>query len=253
MKFDRFIYLQYQALYDLRQGCMFTCSPDFATAVMGKHDYFLRDEDVFDGGEKFGVLSKATIGKLINQRPDLILPNSLVTKVDKLIQQIYLETLKTNAPLGIEMNIKVHLNVHPYSKYLNAEQIDQIRSLLQSKLKDISVVVIDVDERRLTLKEVDDNYVAMVFYNYGVWAEHRQDEFRKRSRMTEVPIYVPRMFFGDKPKPEIMAQYEKEKADVFELWEKVSKRLINLNHVPTAFFCADLPLNKEDYTDLVIA
>lgn len=250
MIFNKSIYLDIAALLDLRQGAMAVLSSTFAVKVTTNEQYYLRDTDIFSAPD-FGELTTSTLNSIMSRRSPEVFRASMRTKIVQFIQELFLRLIKENAKDGIELNLGIDINFFPYDAFLTPDEVSAITQSVRDHFEGrLSVKAVSYNPAVITFRHVSDAYVAMIFYNYGTWAQAREEEFKTEKSFPKVPIFIPRLFFGEKPPAAVLKEYTDKGVDVFEMWEKVTSNFMNINYLPTAFFSVDLPANLDTYTTL---
>jgi len=87
------VYLSLDALFDLRQGTLNCISPEFAAEVTSSETYFIREIDQFETAT-LGPLSPVIYKKVFEKHSNLILRNSLMTKILTFVHSLFREFFK---------------------------------------------------------------------------------------------------------------------------------------------------------------
>lgn len=245
MLFNKKIYLDIAALFDLRQGAMAVVDPGFAVAVTTKPDYYIREVDVFSTAEH-GTLSKDLLNELFVKFKKDILANSVTTKIPEFIKQLYAKLLGINAKQSVELGLSLDLNIYPFA-LTEAEQEILANSLYSKVGELLPVNIISVAPVNLSIEQAGDSYIGMIFYDYGGWINSHEKTF-SAGKLSNTTLYVPRLYFNGKPKESDLAEFNSRQIDPFEMWERTLTAFVKINYIPIAFFCVDLPANESEYT-----
>lgn len=238
------IYVALDCLLDMRLGAMVLLDDEFAFEVSTQESYYLREEDYFVS-KKYGALGKEMLSKLLRQRADDILPNSLKTRLPKFIFDLgkRLKDQAHNTPYHTDMAIEV--NTYPCS--LTQEELATLLRVIKECIGgDYPISLIHKSDELLTYRYVKDNYRCVVMYDYKNWMNLYDKEIKK-SPLKETCFYVPKLYFGTPPAREALLELEKHRTDPFSFMEEIMMPLVPIQFLPIALFCADIPMNKDFY------
>lgn len=248
MLFNKRIYVDIATLFDLRQGGMTLIDFEFAAKVTAADSYYVRDEDMF-ATEEHGSLSKELLKEVIATRRVEVLKASLMTKMPSFIKQLYASLVGANAKQSVEMALSVDVNIYPFSLSESEKEVLK-ECVFESLDKLMPVYIIDKPATLLPAEQVGETYVGMIFYEYGEWVNSQEKTYNSK-HMKNTVLYVPRLFFGGKPKAAILSELNSKHIDPFEMWERAYASLLRINYIPSAFFSVDLPSNKSEFTQPV--
>ena len=245
MLFNKKIYLDIAALFDLRQGTMAVADPEFAVCVTTKPNYYLREVDEFST-EEHGKLSKDLFNELFSKYKKDVLANSVTTKIPEFLKQLYAKLVGTNAKQSVELGLSIDLNIYPFT-LTEAEQETLARSLYGKVGELMPINIISIAPANLSIEQAGESYIGMVFYNYGSWINAHEKTF-SAGKLSNTTLYVPRLYFNGLPKESDLAEFNSRQIDPFEMWERTYTAFVKFNYIPIAFFCVDLPANQSQYT-----
>lgn len=245
MLFNKKIYLDIAALFDLRQGAMAVVDPGFAVAVTTKPDYFVREVDEFSS-EQHGTLSKDLLSELYVKCKKDVLANSVSTKIPEFLKQLYAKLVGINAKQSVELGLSIDLNIYPFT-LTDVEKQALAASLYQKVGELLPINIINVAPANLSIEQAGEAYIGMVFYDYGGWINSHEKTF-SAGKLSNTTLYVPRLYFNGRPKDSDLAEFNSRQIDPFEMWERTLTAFVKINYIPIAFFCVDLPANESDYT-----
>lgn len=249
IRYHRKVYVDIAAVFDLRQGVLSMIDEDFSVAVTTESSYYLRDEDLFSASV-FGQLEPKLFSQVLEVYQDQILRSAVATKIFKFIKHLYARYTLSNAKASIEMNVGLQVNTWPY--VLAAQETLDMHDLIKTRLGGkINVEVVCFDPQTLVPEKLDEQYLAMIFYDCLEWVNSYKSRYEKKKKFTSVPIFVPRKWHSSKPSAAELKQLSDKGVDPMEMYERILAPIISINFIPMAFFCVDLPANREDYTELV--
>ena len=250
----RGIYVDLDCVLDLRLGCLTLIDESFSIAVSSESAYYTRVQDVFstpDHGELSLKVFKEVFSKL---KPESV-QISLGTKIWKFIKHLYLMLKKGYSHQGTESSIFVDVNVWPM--VLTDQELTTLQASLKSCLNrqlpnfDVELHLVDIPRNKFNLWEAAKKYHGVVMYDYVQWIQSQETEFLKKKKVDDLILYLPRLFHNGLP-TDPQAQLElKNGMDPFDAWERKFAPVLQINYLPISFFCADLPVNKDDLTELI--
>jgi len=228
-------------ILDTRLGTLCTINTDFGTAISMDSGYYTRTIDKFSTPEH-GTLSVEKFLLFFNKNRDLILRNSLVTKIPRLIDIHVTHILSKMNDNPMWKSVEIHLNTHPYK--LQPEELNNILKLFRSLIScPVDIVLINTPLENLTPEYIDDTYPIIYMYRYYELLELHRIAFKKK-HCGNVMIYAPAVNFLDNISDDVAEVLEKEKTDIYEWAAKLISPYVNIQFAPVGVFSATLPLNK---------
>jgi hypothetical protein len=238
-------------LLDTRMGTIGILSPETARTIIASESYSKREIDHFDG------VNDIEYKMAYSERTALTLRNSIMTGVVFHLQGL-LGQLKEQAVAGpTHDSIVVHVNCHPY-RLSESEKKEMARvvlfrltngaqySVLGRDL--VSVEVIDMTPEELTPAHCKASYGAMYMYNPWTWMNLHTDAF-KSTRIPEVILYAPRLYFQRKPTAQELQEFEtqfkldtnaKSVPDQFTWMEMQASPLVGVTHIDVSYFSSSV-------------
>lgn len=249
IRYQRKVYVDIAAVFDLRQGAMSLIDEDFSVAVTTDSSYYLRDEDAFSA-PVFGQLDPKLFAQVLGTYSDEVLRSAVATKIFKFIKHLYARYTLSNAKASIEMSVDLQVNTWPH--VLAAQEALDMHDLIAERLGGkIRVEVVCFDPKTLVPDKLEEQYLAMIFYDCLEWVNSYKSRYEKKKKFSSVPIFVPRKWHSSKPAAAELKQLTDKGVDPMEMYERILAPIIAINFIPMAFFCVDLPANLEEYTELV--
>jgi hypothetical protein len=228
-------------ILDTRLGTLCAINADFGTAISMDKNYYTRTIDKFSTPDH-GTLSVANFLAFFKANRDLILRNSIVTKIPRLIDIHVTNILSKMNDNPMWTSVEIHLNVSPYK--LEKAELDNILKLFRSLIScPISITLIDKPLEELTPEYIDDAYPIVYMYRYYELLEVHRNAFKKK-HCSNVMIYAPAVNFLDNISPEVAEILQKEKTDIYEWTAKLISPYVNIQFAPIGVYSATLPLNK---------
>ena len=154
---------------------------------------------------------------------------------------------QNNLRQGLELKIEIEVNVYPYS--FGSAVLKELKTSIQNSFGSyFNVSLIHQSWEQLALDKVRENYFGMIFYEYADWVNSQNTALRQKP-LRDTCLYVPRLYFGNKPDPAIVEEYKKNGFDTFEQNRKALEPVLPIQYLPVAFFCLNTPQNLDEYTD----
>lgn len=220
------IYVELDAILDTRIGVIKSFGMEAMIQII-EDDYVVRLSDDFKG------IDMAEYKRRYDSRNKLVLRDSVVTPIMRVIRHFAKQTLKANLSTPIHRQPKMILNIFPYE--LTEEEIKVIISAIAAATdREIDIEVINNDPVTITPSHVKANYTAMVMYHYWDWLNAQM----KNKALEETPIpkvgLIAPMICKSK-EVEAIASVN----DVFSQTELIYSPVIRLMLYPVMFFSID--------------
>jgi hypothetical protein len=241
------LYVSLDSLLDTRLGVLNTIDVDFATDVTLKESYFTRVSDTFKNS-KGNELNKELFNKVLNELKELVLRNSFKTKMHVfLVQLCYAINIKY-LEVPVPYSFSIDINTYPFT--LNDNEIkDLLESIVSLIGKDFDINVVSLAPNQLTIDYVKDNYQAMIMYNYHDWLNLHNENLKKK-KLTEVTLYVPKIYFGSIPSKNDLEELDKVNKDPFDFNKEILRPILSIEYLPISLYSVDIPLNKPEYSHI---
>lgn len=239
------IYVAIDCLMDMRLGALTLLDDKVAFEISTKDQYYLREEDLFSSPLR-GVLSKEILNKLLKQKADLILRNSLRTKMHRFVHDLALTLKEQSRCTPYHTDMAIEVNVYPCT--LTQLEGEALLEMLRITIgENFSISLVTKSESELTYRYVKENYRCMVMYNYYDWMNLYNQDIKK-SPLKDTCFYIPKLYFGTPPTKEQLEELSKHNTNPFSFMEEAMKPLAPIQFLPIALYCADIPMNKEIYS-----
>lgn len=247
--YQRKVYVDIAAVFDLRQGVLSVIDEDFSVAVTTNASYYLRDEDVFSA-PVFGQLDRKLYDQVTSTYSQEVLRSAVTTKIFKFIKHLYARYTLSNARSSVEMKVELEINTWPY--VLASQEMLDMHDLIDRMFgSKIPVRIACFDPNLLVPEKLEETYLAMIFYDCSSWVNSYQSRYEKKKKFTNVPIFVPRKWHSPKPSASELKQMTDKGVDPIQLYERILAPIIPINFIPMSFFCVNLPANLDEYTELI--
>ena len=228
-------------VFDTRLGTLTAIHAEFAEIVGKSNYYYTRETDKFHTDE-FGTLSVEKFLKYFNENRDLVLRNSLVTKIPRLIDIHINQVLSKLNDNPVWNSIELHLNVSPYK--LTAGEMGEILKLFRSLISSpVQITIVNLSIEELTPDVLNSTYPVIYMYRYYELLETHRKLFSK-VHCSNTMIYGPAVNFLDNTPDSVKEILAKEKTDIYEWTAKLINPYINIQFAPIGVFSAALPPNK---------
>ena len=250
------LYVSSDALFDLRQGTLATIDPDFAASVTTKKDYYTRVEDLFYSNDKapntdepYGGLDKECFNSILNIHKEVVIRNSIMTKILELVVSLYGAFAKQAISTPTLTGVEIIFNLHPFN--FTDEEINEIFECIRLRLGNAcNFTIVNINIENITISDLKENYVALIMYDYTNWLNHILNDKTEKSKLHDlvnVGLYVPRIFTSRKFTTEEEAEFTRNNTNGFKFMQDVIEPFINIQFVPIAFYCVNLPTNLPEY------
>lgn len=242
------VYLSLDALFDLRQGTLNCISPAFAAEVTSSEKYFTRDLDLFET-EEMGALSHEIYKNVFTQNKNLILRNSMMTKILPFVHSLFREFFKQAINTPFLSGVELEINTYPF--LLSPLEENTILECVVSHIGvNYSISLVNLSPSALSPDVIRENYVAVIMYDYVEWFNTHGATVAKIP-MREVGFYLPKLFFGRRFTKEELAEFAKMKTDPFDFFATALAPLTVIQHLPISLYSVNIPENLPKYSALV--
>lgn len=236
------IYVPLDCLFDTRMGALTLLNPDFAFAVTTESDYFEREQDLFSTKE-FGTLDKDKFEAFYKLREKELVRSSLKTPMIKFLVELCSQF--TTMTLGTPHHCAVEIEVNTYPFTLGeAERVQLLRTLLFVTAQQYPIRMVNIAPKALSASYAQENYCAMVMYNYHEWMNLHDNDIRKKL-LKQLCLYLPRLYFGPPPSHEELLKFQQHNIDPFELQQHTLGPFLLTQYLPIELYCADVPHKKK--------
>lgn len=231
------IYLDLDCLYDTRLAVLEEIDPDVAIEALSR-DYNSREEDIFP------FITKEQFTELYELRDEQTLEKAMLSNAVVLLKNFINDA---NAEIGktpFNTETQVYLNVYPFKiDYTTATNM--IIPLQKMCGVETNIQIINYDLAKLTPNFISSKIDLMLMYNYGPWLDiHAQNGNFKRNQIPNKTLYVPKIYFNQKPSEEELQEIIREtKATPFKTMEFMAAGIVGLEFIDIINFNAALPEN----------
>lgn len=240
------IYIDIDTLFDLRLGTLAYIDPDFAVSMMVNPDYYQRNADSFTC-DKLGKLDVDLYKQVLDTHGDAILRNSLPTRIPiHIVNEVHHR--KTEALTSPYYNeVKLELNIYPFNISEEEKELFKLHLADIINDKDVSIDIINRAHSTFTVQELNADYLSFTKYDASFIAYLEED--LKKGRIEDTIIYLPKVLLLGKTIPEeVLKEFAKYKEDIFHTEQAcASTYCFRLIYLPTAYFSANTPENKNEY------
>ncbi len=245
----RKIYIASDALWDLRQGTLAKIDTSFAVSVTASPSYYTRDDDLFTVGKD--TLDKSVYDKVYERFQHEILRMSLRTEILDFIADLCRQYIKQIIVSPFINDFEIEINTNPFD-LSEDEAVVLLECLRKVFTPAIRISIKNIPLSQLTMAKINEEYAAMVLYNYHTWLNLHTEELKKTS-IQGVGLFVPRMYFADKTKitDDLRKELKQKGKDEFDMLAEILKPFVNLQYLPIAFYCASTPINLPEYRQLI--
>lgn len=222
------ILVSLDSILDTRLGTLSLIDSAIVEKILLSGTYHTRDEDVFEG------IDKEAYKKLYNERDIDTLANSVLTNIPELIRHL----IKVMADQAISRPLyegsEVIVNVYPYK--LSADEQEDIRKAISIHILDIAPVsIVSYSPKDLTPPHCKNTYAMMIMYDYEEWLNAHAEAFND-VQLPDVALFVPAIYFANKPSDEELKKVTKETMHPLQALETLAKVLVGLNLIDVKHF-----------------
>ena len=221
------IYVTLDVLLDTRLGTLARIS-DTAASVALATDYHTRDQDIFTGVdmEKYRWHYRA--------RDLETLKLSACTAGIQLLRHLVGSLTEQAIARPYHDGCRVVVNTAPY--LLDSEDTLEIGRAVASWMQGIAPVdMISVPDLYLTPDYCRSEYAMMLMYEYEEWMNIQAKNF-ETSRMSDVSVFVPALYFGAKPTKAELAELDENAPHPLRAIEMLASPLVDLKLIDVKYF-----------------
>lgn len=236
------VYVELDVLFDTRLGTLQQIHPELALKTL-EGDYFTRSLDVFEH------LPKDRFKFFYSNRDFDTLLNSYPTNAVNTIREMCLKLVGQKIGTPHNSGCKLSVNIAPY--HITTEFAEKlINTLVKYTDGFVDVELINKTVNELTPSYCKNNFSALFMYDSSAWldAHAKSGEF-KTCKIPEVTLFIPSIYFGTTPTPEIIAEYKKKQMSPFREFEISCSPYISVNVIDTEVYCMDLALVNKALDD----
>lgn len=222
------ILISLDALLDTRSGALFRLDSDATSRLLKSRYYAGRVIDDFPG------VDMAKYKAIYDQRDKRVLKYSSITNTVGIVHDFVQRVMNKNLNAPVDMDVEVHLNIHPY-KLTDNEKKTLIIALGCKLPLAPNVIVVDYSLDYLNPIFVKNTYNTMVMYDFFEWLEiHSANKLIEKHPVPEVTIFTPALLkFKDETTPTNLAEQ-------FTNVMTVMQPFINVLFLPVDVFCSFL-------------
>lgn len=216
------------AVLDTRSGTLLLIDPEAGSKIIKNKYYASR---VWDD---FPIIDMNKFRKIYAERDKSVLKYSSMTNAIGIVRDFVQRVMNKNLNSPVEMDVEIHLNVHPYK--LTDEERKLLVIAISSKLHlSPKVIVVDYSPEYLNPLFVRNTYNTMVLYDFTDWIEiHSKNELIKKYSIPEVTIFTPALLkFKDEQVPENLSEMFTNAMAGFQPF-------VNIVFLPIDIFCTYL-------------
>ena len=222
------ILVSLDCLLDTRLGTIAKIDKTIVERMLLTEDYHTRDTDIFEG------VDRELYKDLYKNRDIETLENSLLTNIIPLLRHLALKLKEQSVTRPYGDGAKIVVNLYPYK--LPKEIQIEIGKAIAVWLKGIAPVsFINMAPTSLTPYYCKNTFALMIMYDYEEWLEGNAGLFMK-TQLTDVSMFVPAIYFNEKPSPAELEKFERETMHPFAAIEMLAKTMVGLEVIDVAFF-----------------
>jgi len=222
------ILVSLDCILDTRIGTLRRIDEELAKRVMLSDTYHTRDVDAFEH------ITKDAFKEAYAKRDEDTLTLSLLTNMHSLLKHFIGVLLKENLQKPYYDGVEIVVNLYPYM--LSKDVQDEIRksiSVLVNELAEVTLIDYGLDQ--LSPYHCKSNYRMMIMYDYNEWLNYNAALFAG-TQMPEVSLFVPALYFAEKPTDEKLKELCKDNAHPFEAIEMITAPLIDISLIDVSHF-----------------
>lgn len=221
------IYVELDAMLDTRLGTVARLDDAAATKLL-MQGYHTRESDYFD------CVNHEDYTKLYQERDIETLKLSGATNMLKLVRHL-IGVLQQQAETRPYHNgSKLVINLYPY--VLDAEEEEAIGKSISVWMQGIAPVELTyIQPKDLTPIHCKQTYSMMIVYEYGSWLNLHADAF-KQTRLPEVTMFVPAIYFIKVPTSEELEDTVKGAAHPLRAIELLASPIVDLKLIDITYF-----------------
>lgn len=225
------VYLDLDCIMDTRLATLYLIHPSLSKEAL-ENNYNKRQEDAFP------KLSREMFRKAYKERRVDTLMQSTTTNViaflKPIVKQLIIETVTT----PYAKDAKIWLNTYPYK--LSADYVNAIGEQLHEELAgQMQIEIVHMAPQYITPLWCKEHMSIMFMYDFEDWLEMHTEAFKK-TRISEVQLYVPRLYLKGVPTNEKVTEVTNHIGGPFEQFELAAAILIGLNFLDIEIFSSPL-------------
>lgn len=222
------IYIEYDALIDTRLGTLARINSDVAKSVLESGTYHTRLNNEFPG------IDKTEFAEMYQKRDVDTLKMSIVTNAIRLLVDLVGTLAEQAIATPYHGGSKIVVNTYPYK--LSAEEKDTIGLAIRGWIGNLAPVeLVHIATKDLTPRYCKDTYTLMIVYDHQEWMTTHAQAFIE-TRLPEVTMYVPALYFENTPTTEELEKLYKEAAHPMIALEMLASPIIQLKVIDVSFF-----------------
>jgi len=222
------ILVSLDCILDTRLGTLAKIDPNKVDEILLTEDYHTRDTDVFEG------IDNELYKKLYKSRDTNTLANSMITNIMPLLRHLVSKLNEQAVVRPYSDGAKIIVNLYPY-KLKKEEQIEIGKAVASWMQGMAPVSLINMSPTQLSPYYCKNTFALMLMYDYEEWLEGNAELFYK-TQMPEISMFVPAIYFNDKPSDVELAKMQNESMSPFQAMESLAKTIIDLTLIDVAFF-----------------
>lgn len=221
------IYVTLDVLLDTRMGTLARMGKELAANVL-EQGYHTRQDDNFPG------VDIQQYKQMYAERDVTTLAHSTVTDGIKLVKHLVGVLTEQAIKRPYHDGVKIVVNIYPYK--LTGEEKEQIGRAIAAWINGLAPVeLVEIQPKDLTPKHCKSSYAMMIVYDYEEWMNLHAEAF-EQTRLPEVTMFVPAIYFSKTPTAEELDQIRKEAAHPMRAIEMLASPLIELTLIDVKFF-----------------
>lgn len=233
------------SLFDLRQGCLsFLMGAKQAYLNTSTEQYFTRED--FSLRTDGGILTHEEYLQLVKNHPDIILKNSLRTKLLGFIEMdlIHYRQKLVSSPINFDIMISINCDGFNLSQLERDKIIAAVTHLTSGNYR---VEAVSMSDNQLNVPYVKNNVARIFRYDASQWLDKHHKALISNAPNPEFQLFVPRLYQGDKNNKEVKEELKNLKMDYFEGYATMLEPALQIGFIPVCLFSADVPTNLTSY------
>lgn len=221
------IYVELDALLDTRLSTIARLDDAAATRAL-KNGYHTRVDDHFEG------IDVPAYRDLYQKRDIVTLAGSVATDMLKLLRHLVGVLAEQAIARPYHDGSKIVVNLYPYR--LSKEEQEEIGRAVFVWMEGIAPVeLVFITPNDLTPSHCKNAYSMMIVYEYENWMNLHAAAF-EHTRLPQVTMFVPALYFGKTPTPAELEQAIKEAAHPMRALELLASSIIELKLIDIKYF-----------------
>ena len=228
------ILISLDCLLDTRLGTLSRIDSAIVNLLLDDPSYHTRDQDVFTG------VDREVYKTMYRKRDDVTLQHSMLTNIIPLLKHLVGKLKEQSVVRPFHDGGHLIINVYPYvlSKEIE-ETIGKALAVWMHGLASVSIV--RYSPKELTPLHCKGSYSLMIMYDYEEWLEINAELFL-RTQIPEVTLFVPAIYFTNKPTDEELKTLNGGKISPMKALELLAKGIVGLEIIDVMWFSI---LNKK--------